>query len=50
MGAADILIFLIAALGYLTAFILLRRLRRHDLVNERVMKSLDTALRYQRIE
>jgi positive regulator of sigma E activity len=50
MGAADILIFLIAVLGYLTAFIMLRRMRRRDKVNERVVRSLDTAIRYQRIE
>jgi hypothetical protein len=50
MGVADILIFLIATLAYLTAFILLRRMRRNDHVDQRVKKSLDTALRYQRLE
>jgi hypothetical protein len=45
MGAADFLIFLIAALGYCTAFILLRRMRLRDKVNDRVKKSLATALR-----
>jgi len=50
MGAADILIFLIAALGYLTAFILLRRMRLRDKLSKRVVRSLDTALRYQRID
>jgi len=50
MGAADILIFLVAAFGYFTAFILLRRMRRRDKVNQRVVRSLDTALRYQRFE
>jgi hypothetical protein len=50
MGAADILIFLVAALGYFTAFYLLRRMRRRDKVNDRVLKSLGAARRYQRID
>jgi hypothetical protein len=50
MGAADFLIFLIAALGYFTAFILLRRMRRRDRLNERVQKSLDTALRSNNLQ
>jgi hypothetical protein len=50
MGAADILIFLFAALVDLAAFFALRRMRLRDKVNERVKKSLDTALRYQRLE
>jgi NO-binding membrane sensor protein with MHYT domain len=50
MGAADALIFLIAALGYFTAFRLLRRMRRRDKINERIVRSLDAALRSQRLE
>lgn len=50
MGTADFLIFLFAAFVDLGVFFLLRSMRRRDLVNERVIRSLDTALRYQRIQ
>jgi hypothetical protein len=50
MGAADFLIFLFAALADLAALFLLRRVRRHDKVNQRIIHSLNTALRYQRID
>jgi hypothetical protein len=50
MGTADFLIFLFAAMADLAALGLLRRMRRHDKLPRRVVRSLDAALRCQRIE
>jgi len=50
MGPADFLIFVFAALADLAALGLLRRMRRHDKLSRRVVRSLDAALRCQRIE
>jgi hypothetical protein len=50
MGPADFLIFLFAALADLAALGLLRRMRRNDKLPRRVVRSLDAALRCQRIE
>lgn len=50
MGTADALIFLIAALVDLAVFFLLRGASRRAQVNQRVVRSLETALRYQRVQ
>jgi hypothetical protein len=50
MGPADFLIFLFAALADLAALFLLRRMRRRDSVSQRVVRSMASAVRYQRIE
>jgi hypothetical protein len=49
MGTADALIFLIAALVDLAVFFLLRSASRRAQVTQRVVRSLETALRYQRL-
>jgi len=49
MGAADFLIFLIAALVDLGVFCLLRGWHRRSEVNHRISQSLETALRSERI-
>ena len=50
MGTADALIFLIAALVDLAVFFLLRGASRRAQVNQRVVRSLETALRSQRVQ
>ena len=50
MDAADFMILLFAAFVDLGVLFLLRGMRRRDQVNERVKRSLNSALRYQRIE